>query len=551
MATKGAKAAVQEVEAASSAGTDELISIEREMERMKQAEQLQLLEDKHTKALKEKDALAKQVEELQAEEADTMKTLRENLAEAWERVRQLQVNNQQLQTQMGQKEKKLEEKIEANEQQFKKKWDDLLVKCNTLQRQHEEIEQFIKEKADYEERLTTLQQQLNDAENRHTEKISEMERRRAMDFEHHRQGLVAKIRQKEEQFRVKAKQQLSETTRRTLLENDHVVTQLNYQSVEVERLVSQNKRLNEENGELRRELRILKHLEEDMALRTCVYQRLVTKLQSRHPYTEVVAPEQQDSFSTAPSAEPMLVSEPPTESRETEEESGDVVRQLREENQRLKEEAEERDKILLALREEYQDFRADHSTLLRIQDKALCEIVSALQEYHVRKETKPQKSKERAAADGQAATFQQLDSDTAIEFLNFLYENLSRTFGNHKRCTSVTRQPPTETSETRRQTHRVRPGAGVTPSTTRDQLQSLFGGAPSVVSKPTLHEGGASCSEGTQTVDGDGSLLMGGKTIALPFDDKIELLGVTDQGNVKGGWEQRLRRDQFGKRRFG
>merc|ERR1719335_856306 len=82
-------------------------------------------------------------------------------------------------------------------------------------------------------------------------------------------------------LKARTKDQLDQTTKRTIMENEQMNTELHFQSRETERLLDRNQSLLEENAQLRRNLQIHKELEDELARRTHVYQKLIRKLHQK------------------------------------------------------------------------------------------------------------------------------------------------------------------------------------------------------------------------------------------------------------------------------
>merc|ERR1719310_1003415 len=89
------------------------------------------------------------------------------------------------------------------------------------------------------------------------------------------------IKETREYLKARTKDQLDSTTKRTIMENEQMATELHYQSKETERLLDRNQQLMEENAQLKRNLQIHKDLENELARRTHVYQKLIKKMDQK------------------------------------------------------------------------------------------------------------------------------------------------------------------------------------------------------------------------------------------------------------------------------
>ena len=71
------------------------------------------------------------------------------------------------------------------------------------------------------------------------------------------------------------------TTKRTIMENEQMTTELQYQSKETEKLLVASTRLGAENKRLKRDIEIRKQTEEELAKRNHFYQKLIKKLNEK------------------------------------------------------------------------------------------------------------------------------------------------------------------------------------------------------------------------------------------------------------------------------
>lgn len=84
-----------------------------------------------------------------------------------------------------------------------------------------------------------------------------------------------------DQLRLKAKDQLDEITRRTILENEQISQELKFQSRETEAVLEANQLIADENKTLRRNVELHRELEEELARRTHIYQKLIKRLHAK------------------------------------------------------------------------------------------------------------------------------------------------------------------------------------------------------------------------------------------------------------------------------
>merc|ERR1740121_2359942 len=100
-----------------------------------------------------------------------------------------------------------------------------------------------------EAELARLKQELKQQDEAHGETISRFERQKAIDIDNLKKDMHRSLRETREMLRAKTKDQLEETTKRTIMENEQMVTELHFHNKKTERLLSSNAKLAEENDQ--------------------------------------------------------------------------------------------------------------------------------------------------------------------------------------------------------------------------------------------------------------------------------------------------------------
>ena len=90
--------------------------------------------------------------------------------------------------------------------------------------------------------------------------------------------MAQKIKETKAQMMKLTDNQLEVTTKRTIMENEQMSTELAYQSRQTERLLEKNRELLEEAGDLRRQVDLYKQTEMELAKRNHVYQKTIKTL---------------------------------------------------------------------------------------------------------------------------------------------------------------------------------------------------------------------------------------------------------------------------------
>lgn len=154
------------------------------------------------------------------------------------------------------------------------------------------------------------------------------------------------------------------------MENEQMNTELHFQSRETERLLDKNQALLEENAQLRRNLQIHKELEDELARRTHVYQKLIRKL---HQKLKALATEE-----SRESLEASRDDEEGKPSISGSRQDGEMDSVSREKADRLAKEVEGLQNTLHMVRFEFAQYRRDHATLTQLQDVSTRLVIAAL-----------------------------------------------------------------------------------------------------------------------------------------------------------------------------
>ncbi|RLO00368.1 hypothetical protein DYB28_002592 [Aphanomyces astaci] len=151
-------------------------------------------------------------------------------------------------------------------------------------KQDETQDAFAKEKKELTERIESAEDTLHALEVFRERKIvledtiAAMESTLAAEKDNHKKNLLART-----------EDQLDTTTKRTMMENDQMISELQYQSKETEKLLVKYKALETEVVHLRLQLKVNKDTEVEMAKRTHFYQKLIKKLNERVQSDHVAA----------------------------------------------------------------------------------------------------------------------------------------------------------------------------------------------------------------------------------------------------------------------
>jgi hypothetical protein len=93
-----------------------------------------------------------------------------------------------------------------------------------------------------------------------------------------RKDAEARVERAKEEVRNQINEQLENTTKRTILENERLAAELGYQSRQTEKLLKRQQLLLDEATELRRQLQVSSKTQDAMARRNHAYQKTIKTL---------------------------------------------------------------------------------------------------------------------------------------------------------------------------------------------------------------------------------------------------------------------------------
>ncbi|CAK8997331.1 unnamed protein product [Durusdinium trenchii] len=314
-------------------------------------------------------------------QADILRTLHANLEENYatidEQKRRIEELEQLMDDQKQQAKDDLDAAMALKDNDIAK----LKTQKEELQNQLDEVREFQRNKENMEQELAALKQQLADTKEEFQRKMSDMDRKKAMDMRTLSKDFEKKVEIEAAKLRARTKDQLDSTTKRTIMENEQMFTELHFQSKETEKLMERNQSLLEENAQLRRNLVIHKDLENELARRTHLYQRLLKKMDQK---LKSEASQKRARTSTqGKSMESVMEQENPlTGLRE-------CMNISSEEYSRVQRQMEDHQSTLQMVRHEFAQYRRDHATLAQLQDQSTRLIISALYELKQQKDQAP------------------------------------------------------------------------------------------------------------------------------------------------------------------
>lgn len=322
-------------------------------------------------------------------QADILRTLHSNLEDNYatidEQKRRIEELEQLIDDQKQQAKDDLDAAMALKDNDIAK----LKTQKEELQSQLDEVREFQRNKENMEQELASLKQHLADMKEEFQRKMSDFDRKKAMDMRTLSKDFEKKVEIEAAKLRARTKDQLDSTTKRTIMENEQMFTELHFQSKETEKLMERNQSLLEENAQLRRNLNIHKDLENELARRTHLYQRLLKKMDQKLK-SEAAQKESKD-LSSGKSMESALEQESFSigNSQEISGSHNPSTNISFEEFNRIQRQMEDHQSTLQMVRHEFAQYRRDHATLAQLQDQSTRLIISALYELKQQKDQAP------------------------------------------------------------------------------------------------------------------------------------------------------------------
>lgn len=318
-------------------------------------------------------------------QSDMLRQLYGELEENLCKVEDREATIERLEKEIEDQRMKHQEQLESERSVWENTESGLEKKVEALEGELHELREFKENKIQMEQLLDSLQSQLQQQSEEFSQRSSDFDRKKVLEIDQIKKDTQRIIKDTREMLKAKTKDQLDSTTKRTIMENDQYATELHYQSKEMERLMENERRLLEQNAQLRRNLSIHKDLENELARRTHGYQKLIKKMEQKQKQDADVRGEEQlvsmDSFGD--------VSEMRSIAGGTVQDLSVEVTALGEDNEKLRRQAEGVQGTLQMVRHEFAQYRRDHATLTQLQDQSTRLIISALYELKNQRECDP------------------------------------------------------------------------------------------------------------------------------------------------------------------
>ncbi|XP_076347514.1 cilia- and flagella-associated protein 157-like [Tachypleus tridentatus] len=219
----------------------------------------------------------KEVEEKQ----DIVEFLKKALQERAVEVAELQDRLIGLQQTHDSEKESYEKKITEMEADFKKTNENLTAENLTLSSKLSALEEFRMQRDEMTKRLKELEAKLEEEERKHSETLSELERKAIIDNDRLRKEMVQKVSEVASEFRKVSNKQVADTVKRAIKDTVHMTKELNKASEKTQILFEENSKLQKELRDLNQQLQVLQDTESGFANKVVAQQKVITLLKKK------------------------------------------------------------------------------------------------------------------------------------------------------------------------------------------------------------------------------------------------------------------------------
>lgn len=368
-------------------------------------------------------------------QSEILRTLHANLEENYSSMERSEREIQRLEELLEDQKQKFKDKLEEEKSQWENKVQGLQLQVDELEEKLNQVREFQRNKETLEAELAAQKQQLQDQAEAHSQAISGFDRKKAIDIDQLKKDMQRSIKEEKETLKARTKDQLDATTKRTIMENVQMETELRFQSKETERLLDRNRALIEENSQLRRNLQIHKDLENELARRTHVYQKLLKRMDQKLKLESSSMEQSREMRSTEGFSE---------EDRSLFGNNSKGHSVMLEEHEKVLKQMESVQTTLQTVRQEFVQYRRDHATLTQLQDQSTRLIISGL--YELKNQQSGEVFPPASYDENADCQFANMTTRQKEYFFRMLLEKLNSSMCGH--CFPVGNHAPTSSTST-------------------------------------------------------------------------------------------------------
>jgi len=229
----------------------------------------------------EKNGLKEQLETSEEKSADKIEGFRLKTESLYNTLAELESRNELLESRMVESAARQESEHAEFSERLDGEMSTLRASLQHAEERLHVVREFEEDELANAARRAELEAKIAADEEDHGAQLSAIERERVKEKEMIKREMQREMGDAARSLQETTKDQLDETTKRTLQKNETMAAELQYQSMETEKLIAQNAKLAVEVKTLRAELATQQQLQHEFATRSHRSQKLVTKLHEK------------------------------------------------------------------------------------------------------------------------------------------------------------------------------------------------------------------------------------------------------------------------------
>lgn len=344
---------------------DEVAQLNSIYEKRLRAERLNTLEQMNERFVSDTLTLKEKLREKHDEHTEMLRYMEEKDKEKDSNLKTLEHEKKRTADDRNELVKEFDKLREKDNTHWELKVKQLEEKVHELQRKYDETSDFRTEKSSILGKLEEARKALLEEKHVHATDVADLDRRNIAAKERLKKEMLRKIKETKLSLLAMTEDQLHTTTKRTIMENEQMTIELQYQSKETEKLLAQNAKLQAENTRMRRQIELHLDTETMLGTRTHYFQRTVKRLNEQIAFLEEGQRSVDDSTQRSKGAE-----------REAIVQLHDEIDRRKETQNLLQEAYNEAD----TLRSELREVLSSHESMTNLQDESVAFVWACLED---------------------------------------------------------------------------------------------------------------------------------------------------------------------------
>ncbi|KAL6036978.1 hypothetical protein STEG23_033512 [Scotinomys teguina] len=251
--------------------------------------QIQDLEDQLARYQRKWDELAVQeklfrqeFEQLANNKKEIVAFLKRTLNQRVDEITDLNDQLQNLQLAKEMEKDAFEAQLAQVRHEFQETKDQLTTENIALGGKLAALEEFRLQKEELTDKYLMLEEQLQKQENEYKDYVYNLEKKSVLDKDRLRKEIIQRVNLVANEFRKVTTNQMWETTRRAILENNNVAFQLSWVSQESVQLLQESEQLRSAHDKLHRQVELLENTQEIMARNNQIHKKVILMLTEKY-----------------------------------------------------------------------------------------------------------------------------------------------------------------------------------------------------------------------------------------------------------------------------